>query len=125
MSSEDVRLQFLRATCNFRSHAPRDRAISDNRLRSATLVDAESYLKFIHAGSRFGWSWCTFKDDHNEYKKQVCEIDCLDPVPSTESSDYGAFTEELQRIEQCVDVYRGFYQPPAEEEYQRLCESFW
>ena len=76
-------------------------------------------LQFIQAGSRRGWSWCTLKkwsDNHS------CEINWLDPEPSSESSDYQAYIDELQQIERRVDFYRGYRQPPTEQEYRRLCE---
>jgi hypothetical protein len=52
--------------------------------------------------------------------------DWLDPEPANESSDYEQYIlEELQEIEQRVDssIYRGFQQPPTEEEYDRLWEE--
>jgi len=71
-------------------------------------------LQFIQAGSRRGWSWCTFN------RVYLCEINWLDPEPSSGSSDYEAYIEELMRIEERVNFYRGYYQPPSEEEYNRL-----
>eukprot|EP00985_Skeletonema_marinoi_P004287 scaffold1879_cov97-Skeletonema_marinoi.AAC.2 len=71
-------------------------------------------LQFIQAGSRRGWSWCTFN------RVYLCEINWLDPEPSSGSSDYEAYIEELMRIENRVNFYRGYYQPPSEEEYNRL-----
>eukprot|EP00984_Skeletonema_dohrnii_P034889 scaffold34099_cov222-Skeletonema_dohrnii-CCMP3373.AAC.1 len=75
-------------------------------------------LQIVQAGSRRGWRWCTctYDDGHS------CEINWLDPEPSSESSDYEAYIEDLQRIEQLVDVYRGYYEPPNEQQYRRLCE---
>eukprot|EP00985_Skeletonema_marinoi_P007723 scaffold3445_cov80-Skeletonema_marinoi.AAC.4 len=72
-------------------------------------------LKIVQVGSRRGWSWCTFRDGHS------CEINWLDPEPSRESSDYEAYTEDLQRIEQRIDFYRGYHEPPTEQQYRRLC----
>jgi hypothetical protein len=53
-----------------------------------------------------------------------CEINWLDPEPSSESSDYEIYIEELQHIdiERHINFYRGYHQPPTEEEYRRLCE---
>ena len=48
---------------------------------------------------------------------------CLDPAPSSESSDYETYIEELQRVEQDIYFYRGYYEPPTAEEYRRLCEG--
>eukprot|EP00984_Skeletonema_dohrnii_P006056 scaffold2141_cov223-Skeletonema_dohrnii-CCMP3373.AAC.4 len=76
-------------------------------------------LKFIRAGSRLGWSWCS-NDNHS------CEINWLDPEPSrsSESSGYETYIEELRRLEQRINVYKGFHDPPSEMEYRRLCEEF-
>eukprot|EP00984_Skeletonema_dohrnii_P032396 scaffold26504_cov228-Skeletonema_dohrnii-CCMP3373.AAC.3 len=76
------------------------------------------YLQIIRAGSRRGWSWYTFYDDH------WCEINWLDPEPSSESSGYEAYIEALQFIERCADFYRGYSQPPTLAEYNRLCEEY-
>jgi hypothetical protein len=98
-------------------------ALSDDSPDSYDWDDWESppppfCLQFIQAGSRRGWSWCTGDED----EPHSCEINWLDPEPSSEGSDYETYTEELQRIERRVDFYRGCYQPPTEEEYRRLCE---
>jgi hypothetical protein len=74
-------------------------------------------LKFIQAGSRRGWSWCSEGNDHS------CEINWLDPEPNSASGDYEAYIEELPYIERFIDFYRGYHQPPTEEEYRRLCEG--
>jgi hypothetical protein len=76
------------------------------------------YVKFIQAGSRRGWSWCSEGDDHS------CEIHWLDPEPDRESGDYEAYIEELHRIERHnIGFYRGYHQPPTEDQYRRLCEG--
>ena len=71
-------------------------------------------VQIIQVGKRLGWSWCI--------QNHSCEINWLDPVPS-ERDDYEAYMEDLQHIEQQTDfrLYRGYYQPPNEEEYHRLC----
>ena len=97
-------------------------------------------LQFVQAGSRLGWSWIccsnsgsdsdgiynSDSDDDNDddlsEENSSCEINWLDPEPSSESSNYEAYMEELQRIEQRINFYRGYHQPPTEEEYRRLCE---
>ena len=80
-------------------------------------ADRESplYIVFVQAGSRVGYRW---ENDHHV----PCEVNWLDPEPDEESSDYVKYIEELQEIEQQV-FYRGFYQPPTEEEYLRLWRS--
>ncbi len=55
--------------------------------------------------------------------KNSCEINWLDPEPIIGSSDYATYMEEVQRIQQGVDFYRGYHQPPNELEYRRLCEG--
>jgi len=72
-------------------------------------------LQLIRAGSRRGWSWCAY--GHS------CEINWLDPEPISESDGYEAYIEDLQRIEQHINFYRGYYEPPTAEEYRRLCEG--
>jgi len=74
-------------------------------------------LKIVQAGSRRGWSWCSDDERHS------CEINWLDPEPSSKSSDYETYIEELQRFEQLIDVYRGYHEPPNEQQYRRLCEE--
>jgi len=73
-------------------------------------------LQIVQAGSGRGWSWCTFRSHHS------CEINWLDPEPSIDESDYEAYIEDLKHIERRIDFYRGYHQPPTQEEYRRLCE---
>eukprot|EP00984_Skeletonema_dohrnii_P034510 scaffold33581_cov220-Skeletonema_dohrnii-CCMP3373.AAC.2 len=79
-------------------------------------------LQHIQAGSRFGWSWF-----HEEFTRHSysCEINWLDPEPSSESDDYEAYIEALQRVErrEDMDFYRGYHEPPTEQQYRRLCEG--
>eukprot|EP00984_Skeletonema_dohrnii_P035737 scaffold35868_cov261-Skeletonema_dohrnii-CCMP3373.AAC.1 len=77
-------------------------------------------LQIIEAGSRLGWSWCTYDYDGFFYS---CEINWLDPEPSSQNSDYQTYIEDLQRIELRIDFYRGYYEPPTEQQYRRLCEE--
>jgi hypothetical protein len=72
-------------------------------------------LQIVQAGSRRGWSWCTLRSHHS------CAINWLDPEPCSESSHYEAYIEELQHIEQSINFYRGYHQPPTQEEYRQLC----
>ena len=41
----------------------------------------------------------------------------LDPEPDADSSDYEEYIEKFQKVENNVNVYHGFHQPPTEEEY--------
>jgi hypothetical protein len=78
-------------------------------------------IKFVQVGSRRGWSWYSREPLSNEDKVYSCEINWLDPEPSSDSSGYEIYIEELQRIERRISFYRGFHQPPTEQEYRRLC----
>jgi len=80
-------------------------------------------LQFIQAGKRLGWSWCSGDPWNAEEERLSCEINWLDPEPSRESDDYEAYIEDLQRVEQRIDFYRGYYEPPNEQQYRRLCEG--
>mmetsp|Transcript_19978 Transcript_19978/g.33819 ORF Transcript_19978/g.33819 Transcript_19978/m.33819 type:complete len:187 (-) Transcript_19978:1333-1893(-) len=77
-------------------------------------------LRFVQAGSRLGWSWCTYGDEDERYS---CEINWLNPEPSSDISGYQTYTEELLRVERNIDFYRGYYEIPTEDEYHRLCEE--
>jgi hypothetical protein len=78
------------------------------------------YLRLVRAGSRRGWSWCTYGDEDERYS---CEINWLNPEPSSDSSGYQTYIEELQRVQRNVNFYRGYYEIPTEDEYHRLCEE--
>ena len=54
------------------------------------------------------------------YEHNLCEVNWLDPEPDRESGDYEEYIEELQKIESRTWHYRGFYQPPTQEEYISL-----
>ena len=82
--------------------------------------DAPFNVAFVRVGSRLGWSWFSGQLSCGQYQRNSCEINWLDPEPSTESSDYEVYVKELQDIQKCVGSYRGFHQPPTEEEYDLL-----
>ena len=71
------------------------------------------FIAFVQAGSRVGYRWENDSDI-------PCEVNWLDPEPDRESSDYEKYTEKLNLFERQARVYRGFHQPPTEEEYRRL-----
>jgi hypothetical protein len=77
------------------------------------------YIRFVQAGSRIGYRWET----KGFGRKNSCEVIWLDPEPDSKSSDYATYIEELQEINSEVKMYRGFHQPPTEEEYSRLYEE--
>ena len=68
------------------------------------------YISFIEVGSRLGWRWGS------------CEINWLDPEPDRENDDYEAYVEELQQ--EVINIYKGYHQPPTEEEYRQLCREY-
>jgi hypothetical protein len=72
-------------------------------------------IRLVKAGSRIGYRWETCYNS--------CEVNWLDPEPDRESSDYDEYIEELQKIERQRQrsLFRGFHQPPTEEEFNRLC----
>ena len=72
-------------------------------------------IGFAKAGSRFGYQWIAGYQN-------CCEVKWLDPEPERESSDYGQYIEELQKIESQVNMFKGCHQPPTEEEYRSLVE---
>jgi hypothetical protein len=76
------------------------------------------YIRFVKAGSRIGFRWVT------EYENP-CEVNWLDPVPDRESDGYEEYIERFQEIENQVKMYKGFHQPPTEEEYHRLIQKFY
>jgi hypothetical protein len=69
-------------------------------------------IHFVQAGSRTGYRWIS------DYGDVPCEVNWLDPEPDRESSGYDDYIKEMQEIEDEVTTYRGFHQPPTEEEYQ-------
>jgi hypothetical protein len=75
------------------------------------------YIRFVEAGSRVGYRWETANDI-------PCEVNWLVPEPDRESSDYEEYIEELQEINSKVNMYKGFHEPPTEEEYHRLSEEY-
>jgi len=77
-------------------------------------------LEIIQAGSRLGWSWCV-RTSRAQEARSLCQINWLDPEPSSDNSDYAAYIAELEHIERRIGFYRGYHEPPTEEEYRRLC----
>jgi hypothetical protein len=73
-------------------------------------------IVFVQAGPRIGYRWESYNND----VPTPCEVNWLDPEPGRESNDYETYMKELQEIEGPVDIFRGFHQPPTEEECNRL-----
>ncbi len=78
---------------------------------------APFYIEFVQAGSRLGYRWT-----NNFDRGSTCEVNWLGPEPDRGSSDCEQYIQELQWIERRINVYSGFYQPPTEEEYDRIPE---
>ena len=74
-------------------------------------------IRLVRAGTRVGYRW------ENELG-HPCEVNWLDPEPDTDSAGYGKYMEELQEIEEKVDFFKGFYQPPPQEEFERISERY-
>ena len=74
------------------------------------------FIAFVQAGSRIGYRWETKRG-------ASCEAIWLDPEPGQECSDYEQYIEELRTIEQQI-FYRGFHQPPTEDEYYIVWEAY-
>ncbi|KAK1734485.1 hypothetical protein QTG54_014733 [Skeletonema marinoi] len=74
-------------------------------------------IRFVKAGSRVGYRWITGCCIH------PCEVIWLDPEPQRESIDYETYIEAFQEIQLQVNIYRGFHQPPTEEEHNLLWAS--
>jgi len=79
-------------------------------------------LQIIRAGSRLGWSWCNRDFQSTRHEHHNCEINWLDPEPSSESGDYETYIEELRSLRWRVNFYRGYHVPPTEDEYNRLLQ---
>jgi hypothetical protein len=79
---------------------------------------APFYIRFVKAGYRIGYRWET------EYACNPCEVNWLDPEPDRGTSVYTKYIEELQRIKRWIGTYRGFQQPPTEDEYYGLLEEY-
>eukprot|EP00984_Skeletonema_dohrnii_P033180 scaffold28851_cov72-Skeletonema_dohrnii-CCMP3373.AAC.2 len=71
-------------------------------------------IRLVEAGSRVGYRWIS------ECCYHPCEVIWLDPEPHRESIDYEKYIEVLHKIERQVLIYKGFHQPPTEEEQNRL-----
>jgi len=77
---------------------------------------APIFISLVRAGNRLGYQWTTSSEDSS------CEVNWLDPEPDRESSDYRTYMEELQKIEGQVTTFKGFHQPPTQEEFERIAE---
>jgi hypothetical protein len=74
------------------------------------------YIYFVKAGSRIGYQW-------ESSFEGPCEVNWLDPEPERETCDYEKYIEELCDIDAEVKLFKGFHQPPLEEEYNRILDE--
>jgi hypothetical protein len=77
-------------------------------------------IRLVEVGSRFGYRWA-----YHDFDSHIpCAVNWLDPEPDRESSDYEEYIAKLEEMNTYeVQLYRGFHQPPTEEEYQRLIDA--
>jgi hypothetical protein len=71
----------------------------------------------VKAGSRVGYRWETNNGT-------PCEVDWLDPEPDRESSDYAEYVTKVEEMNSEVRFFKGFHQPPTEDEYNALLDRF-
>jgi hypothetical protein len=81
-------------------------------------------ILLVKAGPRVGYRWCSPAYGF-AVGSSPCEINWMpwSPEPDRESSDYETYIQELQELEKEKDLFKGFYQPPTQEEYDRLIEA--
>jgi hypothetical protein len=77
-------------------------------------------IRLVEVGSRIGYQWYGYRWGAQD---SLCEVNWLDPEPDRESGDYEEYIAKLQEMHDEVQLYRGFHQPPTEEEYQRLVQA--
>ena len=75
------------------------------------------FIQFVEAGSRIGYRWETIQD-------KPCEVNWLDPEPENDSREYEDYVTDCQRIQDEIGMYRGYYEPPTEEQYTLLYEEY-
>ncbi len=76
------------------------------------------YLRFVEAGSRIGYRWGT------RFPSNPCEVNWLDPEPESGSIGYEDYVTDYRRIQDEIGLYRGYYEPPTEEQYTLLYEEY-
>ncbi len=74
------------------------------------------FIRLAKAGNRVGYQWSSNFDGYG------CEVNWLDPEPDRESTGYGKYMEDLQKIEEQIDYFKGFHQPPTQEEFESILE---
>ena len=80
-------------------------------------------IELVKAGPRLGYRWFgvyVVQSDDDDGPTQYCEMNWLDREPEKESSGYEIYFQKLERILRDIDFYRGYSQPPTQDEYHRL-----
>jgi hypothetical protein len=71
-------------------------------------------VEFVSAGNRLGWRWT------NAVRGGSCETIWMDPAPKYSDPGYDLYLLELQKINQDVGFYKGFFAPPSQQEHLRM-----
>ncbi len=80
--------------------------------------DPPFHVEFKKVGKRQGWKWTNCVNGGD------CEMNWLDPEPDKNSDDYADYVKELKEANRReVGFYRGFHEPPSEEEHRQLCRD--
>jgi hypothetical protein len=83
-------------------------------------------IQLVQAGSRIGYRWTSNYFSRGLERicfSKPCEVNWLDPEPNRESIGYKEYIAEKRKLDRMVELYKGFYEPPTEEEYTRLIED--
>eukprot|EP00984_Skeletonema_dohrnii_P029502 scaffold20195_cov75-Skeletonema_dohrnii-CCMP3373.AAC.2 len=84
-------------------------------------------IELVKVGSRLGYRWFgvyVVQSENDDGPTQYCEINWLDQEPERESSEYEVYLQKLERIQRNIDFYKGYSQPPTQDEYRRRRVEF-
>ena len=81
------------------------------------------YIELVKAGPRWGWRWKDRRPYFTSLDINPCEVNWIDSEPNKNSSEYEQYVEELKEITKDLRVYKGFHQPPSEDEYLRIVKE--
>ncbi|KAL3795084.1 hypothetical protein ACHAWO_009247 [Cyclotella atomus] len=68
-------------------------------------------VEFISAGTRLGWRWT------NAVRGGSCETIWMDPAPQRSDPGYDLYLLELEKVNEDVVFYKGFFAPPSQDEH--------
>ncbi len=77
-------------------------------------------IHFVEVGYRFGDNFLRLGYRWENSFGEACEVNWLDPEPDRESNDYEKYIENLRKTNNEVGLFKGFHQPPTEEEYNNI-----